>query len=428
MIRRMTASFLLLGVLIASMPVLSAAQGLILKKGDRVAITGDSITEQKRYSKFMETYLLASVPELDLKVIQLGWSGERAPGFQRRVANDLLFWKPDVVTTCYGMNDGRYRKYEDAIGETYSEATQSIVSALKVAGADAIIGSPGPVDSHSYDTWRTGAPAPAAVYNENLATLAGIAKRIARAHGVVFADVNTVMTEAMHKAKKEHGVEYHVAGRDGVHPSDNGHLVMAYTFLKAMGLDGKIGTIAVDWKSETTGSDGHTIVSSNKGVVKIESSRYPFCFYGESDDPDGTISILSAVPFQQDLNRFVLSVSNLPTSKATVRWGTQEKSFTQEQLAEGINLAAEFLENPFVPAFTAVLEAVAEKQRYETFMIKHTINRFPSLRGNFEDDAEVQGAVDLLLKKLSQRQQALHADARASVKPVHHTIEIIPEG
>ncbi|HEY1122637.1 MAG TPA: hypothetical protein VGE67_13585, partial [Haloferula sp.] len=38
--------------------------GLLLKKGDRVAICGDSITEQKRYSVIMESYLTACLPEL----------------------------------------------------------------------------------------------------------------------------------------------------------------------------------------------------------------------------------------------------------------------------------------------------------------------------------------------------------------------------
>jgi hypothetical protein len=37
--------------------------GLQLKKGDRVAICGDSITEQKRYSVILETYLTACLPD-----------------------------------------------------------------------------------------------------------------------------------------------------------------------------------------------------------------------------------------------------------------------------------------------------------------------------------------------------------------------------
>ncbi len=55
--------------------------GLQLKKGDRLAICGDSITEQKMYSRIMETYLTVCVPHLDVTVRQFGWSGEKAPGF-----------------------------------------------------------------------------------------------------------------------------------------------------------------------------------------------------------------------------------------------------------------------------------------------------------------------------------------------------------
>src|ERR1051326_8424546 len=44
----------------------SATKGLMLKKGDRLAICGDSITEQKMYSRIMETYLTVAVPELEV--------------------------------------------------------------------------------------------------------------------------------------------------------------------------------------------------------------------------------------------------------------------------------------------------------------------------------------------------------------------------
>ena len=36
----------------------------LLQKGDRLAICGDSITEQKMYSRIMETYLTVCVPEI----------------------------------------------------------------------------------------------------------------------------------------------------------------------------------------------------------------------------------------------------------------------------------------------------------------------------------------------------------------------------
>ena len=38
------------------------AHGLLLKQGDRLAICGDSITEQKMYSRLMEDYLTVGKP------------------------------------------------------------------------------------------------------------------------------------------------------------------------------------------------------------------------------------------------------------------------------------------------------------------------------------------------------------------------------
>src|SRR6187549_2209959 len=75
----------------------------LLPANARVAIIGDSITEQKLYSKFIETYLLACTGRTDIKCFQFGWGGETALAFSNRLENDLGAFKPNVATTCYGM-------------------------------------------------------------------------------------------------------------------------------------------------------------------------------------------------------------------------------------------------------------------------------------------------------------------------------------
>jgi len=79
----------------------------ILKQGDRLAICGDSITEQHSYSALLESYLTACLPELGIACRPYGWSGERASGFLKRLKSDVLRFKPTVATTCDGMNDFR---------------------------------------------------------------------------------------------------------------------------------------------------------------------------------------------------------------------------------------------------------------------------------------------------------------------------------
>ena len=91
-----------------------------MKPNDSLAICGDSITEQKLYSVFIEDYLLMCQPVGGVQTMQFGWSGEKADGFLARMENDVLRFKPRVATTCYGMNDGLYQQLTDAIAEQIS--------------------------------------------------------------------------------------------------------------------------------------------------------------------------------------------------------------------------------------------------------------------------------------------------------------------
>ena len=79
-----------------------------LQQGDFVAICGDSITEERIYSVYIQDYLLMCQPAAKLRTLQAGWDGEQAPGFEKRMEYDVLTLGPNVATTCYGMNDGGY--------------------------------------------------------------------------------------------------------------------------------------------------------------------------------------------------------------------------------------------------------------------------------------------------------------------------------
>ncbi len=397
-----------------------AAEGPILKPGARLAIAGDSITEQKLYSRFIEDYLTVCVPDLKVSVVQLGWGGERAPGFAGRMANDTEGFHPDVVTTCYGMNDGSYRAYEPAIGKPYEDAMRAIVRHFTGAGATVLVGSPGAVDL----TYYRGGGEAARVYNENLGQLRDIARKVAVETNQPFADVHEAMMSAMEKARAALGTDYDVCGRDGVHPGPNGHLLMAAAFLKAMGLDGDLGAITVDMKGQSTGERGHRVVSAQGGAVEIESSRYPFCFTGDEKSSGGTRSILPFCSFNQDLNRLTLVVRNLPWDEARVAWGASSKVFARADLERGINLAAEFPENPFREAFLRVDAAVGAKQAFETVMIKNYVTHIPRLVQALGDDAQTVAAVQDLRARLWARQARLTGEVRAAFVPVRHTLTV----
>jgi hypothetical protein len=161
----------------------------------------------------------------------------------------------------------------------------------------------------------------------------------------------------------------------------------------------------------------------------ISSSRYPFCAcvpagqaaasypVCEKDDPEKDNSIRSAmtlIPFNQELNRLVLEVTNVKAGGSyKVTWSTESKTFLAAQLQLGINLAAEFPCNPFCEAFGKVDAAVAAKQAYETKQIKESF-RSPKAKTDMEEVAA------LTEKEREPMAQAI----QAAFVPVTHTIKI----
>jgi len=204
---------------------------------------------------------------------------------------------------------------------------------------------------------------------------------------------------------------------------------MAYAFLKSFGLDGEIGTFTVDLKDQTaTASKGHEIVSSGKGEYQIKSSRYPFCGCEpsgvsassypvcEKDDltSDGSIrSAMTLIPFNQELNRFLLATKNGRAQNYKVTWDKNSKTFTAGQLKTGVNLVEEFPLNPFSAPFAKVDAAVAAKQAYETKQIKQVFH-----------GAEGKADIERAAQETERERQPLVNAIRAAFGPVSHTIRI----
>jgi lysophospholipase L1-like esterase len=411
---------------------------LILRRGDHVAICGDSITEQKMYSRIMEDYLTMCVPQLNVTVRQYGWSGEKAPEFLRRMTNDVLRFEPTVATTCYGMNDHEYRTYEDRIGDTYRTNQAMIADTFKHWGVRVILGSAGCVGK--VPTWQKDRSFTVDELNSNLGRLRNIDAELAAKMDVGFADVFWPMMNAGTTARQRYGTNFNISGADGVHPNWAGHTVMAYAFLKAMGLDGEIGTFTVDLKKNVMKTTaGHEVVGANTGEFQIKSSRYsfcpcepegaatkhyPVCGKTEISRDDNIEAGMALIPFNQDLNRLTLIVKNGNARQYSVTWGEQKKNFSAEQLAHGINLSVEFPSNPFTEAFAKVDAAVAAKQEFETKEMKSDFRPNGNLRAPIE---EVITQTEKVVKDDEKKHDQLAAAVSAAFVPVTHIIRIEAE-
>jgi lysophospholipase L1-like esterase len=388
--------------------------GLLLQPGDRLAICGDSITEQRQYSVLMEAYLTACLPELGVTVRQFGWSGEQASGFGARLKNDVLRFQPTLATTCYGMNDHRYVPYTDEIGGAYRDSMTAVVGAFKQAGVRVVVGSPGTIAS--VPGWLKSATGTKEDLNASLCRLRTIGIELAEAQGTGFADVWWPMMEATFAARS-FGPDFAVAGKDGVHPAWAGQVVMAAAFLHGLGVTGEVGTVTVDLATSTvTASVGHRAGVLRDHQLEITSERWPFCApAGPLDKDDSMRAGMALCDFDARFNRLTLKATGLGAPAADVTWGTETRRFTADELAAGVNLAAAFPTNPFSEPFAALWQAVAAKQEYETRQVK-TLFHGP------------EGAVDMeatvaLTEKVRDR---LAEAVKSARRPVTHTLVIRP--
>src|SRR6266403_78971 len=102
-----------------------------IKDGDRVVFLGDSITEQRLYTSYIESYALARYPLWKLSFRNVGWGGDTSwlrqrshpdekqlfaadessqqrmvqDSVTRGLQRDVLPLEPTFVTVKFGMND-----------------------------------------------------------------------------------------------------------------------------------------------------------------------------------------------------------------------------------------------------------------------------------------------------------------------------------
>jgi hypothetical protein len=282
------------------------------------------------------------------------------------------------------------------------------------------IGSPGGVDPDFFKRPTI----EGSLYNQNLAQLRDIAKKLAEENQQPFANVHDTMMDALTKSKAALGKEYGPFGGDGFHPAPSGQLLMAQAFLKALGFGGEIGVITLNMKGQSNVSEGHSLKSSDAGKIEIVSEKWPFCFDADAKSAGSNRSILPFTSFNQDLNRLMLHVIGLSSEKAKVTWGGQAKEFTRNQLEDGINLNAEFDKTPFDGAFANLTNAVGQKQAFETTLVKNLVTHMRVIAAEAAEEPKVAAALAKLKKKLADEHAKQDANVRKTLQPVTHTIMV----
>jgi lysophospholipase L1-like esterase len=322
--------------------VFAEPSGFHLRHGDTVVFYGDSITDQRLYTTFVETFAVTRYPHLNVKFVHSGWGGDRVSGggggsIDVRLARDVFPYKPTVITVMLGMNDGRYTPFEQPVFDEYAAGYEKIVRELKRGAPDARITliQPSPFDD------ATRPPTMRGGYNTVLLRFSDFVKQLAAKHGLMVADLNTNVVRALEKAKATDPEGAKQIIPDRVHPEAGGHLLMAAELLRAWKAPEVVSAVEIDAAAGKVTNAVNTRVaelSASSGLRWTQLDRaLPMPI--EMKDPATALAVRSS-DFVASFNMQLLRVMGLaPGRYALSVDGEPVGSFSAAELANSINLA-----------------------------------------------------------------------------------------
>lgn len=200
-----------------------------------ILFIGDSITDCGRlsdaeglgngYVRLIRDYLLAKSPATAPRIINKGISGHKVTDLAARWKSDVIDQKPDVLSIMIGINDVWHALQPNPAGvaieqfhQTYHALLRQVHAALP--GCQLVLCEPTIIDS----------PAPAEG-NAKLQPYVRAVREISRE----FTTSAAVPTHQAFIAARKQRPDVAWAP-DGVHPSGTGHMLIARTWLEAVGL------------------------------------------------------------------------------------------------------------------------------------------------------------------------------------------------
>ena len=215
-----------------------------------MTFVGNSITDGGHYHSYIWLYYMTHFPQMRLWMANCGVGGDTAKEILARLDDDVLSKHPTVLTFTFGMNDSGYYEYNGADSADFARQKledarlwfarcEEKLKAMKGVRTVMIGTSP-------YDQTSTFNNDIFARKNDNMQRIIGLQKEAAARNGWEFLDLNAPMV-AMNMRQQQNDPAYTIIGSDRVHPDNDGHMVMAYLFLRAQGMvERKVADMQID--------------------------------------------------------------------------------------------------------------------------------------------------------------------------------------
>jgi len=340
-----------------------AEKAFFFRDKESVVFLGDSITEQRLYTTYIEAYTLTRFPNNAFTFRNVGWGGDTAwlrkrfPTNEKELfaatgnvsaldemvtkavgaglARDVLPLKPTAVTVDFSMNDHAYQAFRKDIFLAHVRSQKEIVNVLTKNGARVALLTTQPIEDKRPDPDKD-------VRNQSLRLFSDGIREVAAKEGAAFVDQFDPYMKIMLDARAAKPDAF-IGGGDAVHPGPAGHTIMAWSILKALNAPALVSCACIDvtrWLRSKVTCEKQCDISNVKvanGVLSFDrlDSALPMPV-----DARAT-SALQLAPVTEDLNRYLLTVTGLKADSYDLSIdGLKAATLTRESLEKGFNLAA----------------------------------------------------------------------------------------
>lgn len=337
------------------------------KEGERAVFLGNSITDGGHYHSYIWLYYMTRFPNMPLRILNGGIGGDTAYDMNKRLDGDIFPMKPSVLMVTFGMNDSGYFEYNGdnpkEFGEQkYQESIknyQQMEKRFKDLPDTRIV----MVGTSPYDeTVQLKENVPFKTKNETIKRIVEYQKESAAKNNWEFTDLNAPMV-ALNQQNQQKDPAFTLCGSDRIHPDNDGHMVMAYLFLKAQGFVGKeVAEMEINAnKKQAVKAENCTISNIKKNGKDLsfdylaEALPYPLDTIARGwGQKKGQAEAAKVIPFMDEMNREVLKVTGLKGDYKLLIDEEEIGIWSGDDLAKGINLAAESKTPQYQQALTVM--------------------------------------------------------------------------
>ncbi len=209
---------------------LQEAKLMLIKQNDVILFQGDSITDCGRsrenlndlgrgYPMMIASWLSAQYPELNLRFINRGVSGDRVRNLRARWDEDCLKLNPTVVSILIGINDcwRRYDRNDPTSPEEFERDYRYILDQVKEHTSARII---------LCEPFVLPVPEDRRAWREDLDPKIHVVRDLAREFNALLLPLDGIFSSASTLREPEFWAP------DGVHPTQAGHALITREWLK----------------------------------------------------------------------------------------------------------------------------------------------------------------------------------------------------